>query len=247
MNTNFFEAFISPLKEPRGINKLLVGGLIIIFSGLLMVNWGEIFKFGKDYEYIFSILGLIGICLQFIPLGYCVKSAHECIQDEFLIMSEWKDLGDYFARGLVSAFILFLYGLPFYILLTLGIFSVLMLGANPLLIYPLLFLILCVEIMFISTVLMFYFKDLKFSDAFRIQAISKVFSKNLKSMFLILLNLIGLSLLSTIVSALVGITIIGLLLLPSLSILGTLAAFYIIAKEGREILWNENMWGVDEE
>ena len=120
MKTSFLEAFTAPLKEPRGIGKLLFGGFLMILSSILMLNWGEFFKLGKDYEYIFSILFLIGLFIQFIPLGYCVKSAHECIQDEFLIMPEWSNIGEYLARGIISAIILFIYAIPFFILAFLG-------------------------------------------------------------------------------------------------------------------------------
>ena len=168
MKTSFLEAFTAPLKEPRGIGKLLFGGFLMILSSILMLNWGEFFKLGKDYEYIFSILFLIGLFIQFIPLGYCVKSAHECIQDEFLIMPEWSNIGEYLARGIISAIILFIYAIPFFILAFLGGILIVTLGVNPLLIYLLLFFVSCLEVMIVSTVLMFYFKDMKFTDAFRL-------------------------------------------------------------------------------
>ena len=247
MKTSFLEAFTAPLKEPRGIGKLLFGGFLMILSSILMLNWGEFFKLGKDYEYIFSILFLIGLFIQFIPLGYCVKSAHECIQDEFLIMPEWSDIGEYLARGIISAIILFIYAIPFFILALLGGFFIVTFGTNPLLIYLLLFFVSCIEVMIISTVLMFYFKDMKFTDAFRLVAIFKVFCRNVKTIFLIFLHLFCLALFSFVLTLASAITIIGILLIPSISLLSTIASFYIIAKEGRDILWNENMWGVNEE
>ena len=247
MKTSFLEAFTAPLKEPRGIGKLLFGGFLMILSSILMLNWGEFFKLGKDYEYIFSILFLIGLFIQFIPLGYCVKSAHECIQDEFLIMPEWSDIGEYLARGIISAIILFIYAIPFFILALLGGFFIVTFGTNPLLIYLLLFFVSCIEVMIISTVLMFYFKDMKFTDAFRLVAIFKVFCRNIKTIFLIFLHLFCLALFSFVLTLASAITIIGILLIPSISLLSTIASFYIIAKEGRDILWNENMWGVNEE
>ena len=247
MKTSFLEAFTAPLKEPRGIGKLLFGGFLMILSSILMLNWGEFFKLGKDYEYIFSILFLIGLFIQFIPLGYCVKSAHECIQDEFLIMPEWSDIGEYLARGIISAIILFIYAIPFFILAFLGGILIVTLGVNPLLIYLLLFFVSCLEVMIVSTVLMFYFKDMKFTDAFRLVAIFKVFCRNIKTIFLIFLHLFCLALFSFVLTLASAITIIGILLIPSISLLSTIASFYIIAKEGRDILWNENMWGVNEE
>ena len=247
MKTSFLEAFTAPLKEPRGIGKLLFGGFLMIFSSILMLNWGEFFKLGKDYEYIFSILFLIGLFIQFIPLGYCVKSAHECIQDEFLIMPEWSNIGEYLARGIISAIILFIYAIPFFILAFLGGILIVTLGVNPLLIYLLLFFVSCLEVMIVSTVLMFYFKDMKFTDAFRLVAIFKVFCRNVKTIFLIFLHLFCLALFSFVLTLASAITIIGILLIPSISLLSTIASFYIIAKEGRDILWNENMWGVNEE
>lgn len=247
MKTNFLEAFTAPLKEPRGIGKLLFGGFLMILSSILMLNWGEFFKLGKDYEYIFSILFLIGLFIQFIPLGYCVKSAHECIQDEFLIMPEWSDIGEYLARGIISAIILFIYAIPFFILALLGGFFIVTFGTNPLLIYLLLFFVSCIEVMIISTVLMFYFKDMKFTDAFRLVAIFKVFCRNIKTIFIIFLHLFCLAMFSAVLIVASAITIIGILLIPSISLLSTIASFYIIAKEGRDILWNENMWGVNEE
>ena len=249
MNTNFFEAFSAPLKEPRGIGKLLFGGFLIILSSIFMSNLGEIFKFfiSDDYKFIFTILFIIGIFIQFVTFGYCIKSAHDCIQEEFLIMPEWSHISEYLGRGIVSGIILFLYSLPFYILLFLGIFSILNQNANPILIYSLLTLFFCIEVMFLSTVLMFYFKDLKFTDAFRLGNIFKVFFRNLPRIFQIFLSLLGLSIFSSIIAALVGITIIGLLLLPSLSLLYIISSFYIIAKEGRDILWEENMWGAGED
>lgn len=247
MKTSFLEAFTAPLKEPRGIGKLLFGGFLMIFSSILMLNWGEFFKLGKDYEYIFSILFLIGLFIQFIPLGYCVKSAHECIQDEFLIMPEWSNIGEYLARGIISAIILFIYAIPFFILAFLGGILIVTLGVNPILIYLLLFFVSCLEVMIVSTVLMFYFKDMKFTDAFRLVAIFKVFCRNIKTIFLIFLHLFCLALFSFVLTLASAITIIGILLIPSISLLSTIASFYIIAKEGRDILWNENMWGVNEE
>lgn len=247
MKTSFLEAFTAPLKEPRGIGKLLFGGFLMILSSILMLNWGEFFKLGKDYEYIFSILFLIGLFIQFIPLGYCVKSAHECIQDEFLIMPEWSNIGEYLARGIISAIILFIYAIPFFILAFLGGILIVTLGVNPLLIYLLLFFVSCLEVMIVSTVLMFYFKDMKFTDAFRLVAIFKVFCRNVKTIFLIFLHLFCLALFSFVLTLASAITIIGILLIPSISLLSTIASFYIIAKEGRDILWNENMWGVNEE
>lgn len=247
MKTNFLEAFTAPLKEPRGIGKLLFGGFLMILSSILMLNWGEFFKLGKDYEYIFSILFLIGFLIQFIPFGYCIKSAHECIQDEFLIMPEWSDIGEYLARGIISAIILFIYAIPFFILALLGGFFIVTFGTNPLLIYLLLFFVSCIEVMIISTVLMFYFKDMKFTDAFRLVAIFKVFCRNIKTIFIIFLHLFCLAMFSAVLIVASAITIIGILLIPSISFLSTIASFYIIAKEGREILWNENMWGVDDE
>lgn len=247
MKTSFLEAFTAPLKEPRGIGKLLFGGFLMILSSILMLNWGEFFKLGKDYEYIFSILFLIGLFIQFIPLGYCVKSAHECIQDEFLIMPEWSDIGEYLARGIISAIILFIYAIPFFILAFLGGILIVALGVNPILIYLLLFFVSCLEVMIVSTVLMFYFKDMKFTDAFRLVAIFKVFCRNVKTIFLIFLHLFCLALFSFVLTLASAITIIGILLIPSISLLSTIASFYIIAKEGRDILWNENMWGVNEE
>lgn len=247
MKTSFLEAFTAPLKEPRGIGKLLFGGFLMILSSILMLNWGEFFKLGKDYEYIFSILFLIGLFIQFIPLGYCVKSAHECIQDEFLIMPEWSNIGEYLARGIISAIILFIYAIPFFILAFLGGILIVTLGVNPLLIYLLLFFVSCLEVMIVSTVLMFYFKDMKFTDAFRLVAIFKVFCRNIKTIFLIFLHLFCLALFSFVLTLASAITIIGILLIPSISLLSTIASFYIIAKEGRDILWNENMWGVNEE
>ena len=247
MKTSFLEAFTAPLKEPRGIGKLLFGGFLMILSSILMLNWGEFFKLGKDYEYIFSILFLIGLFIQFIPLGYCVKSAHECIQDEFLIMPEWSNIGEYLARGIISAIILFIYAIPFFILAFLGGILIVTLGVNPLLIYLLLFFVSCLEVMIVSTVLMFYFKDMKFTDAFRLVAIFKVFCRNVKTIFLIFLHLFCLAMFSAVLIVASAITIIGILLIPSISFLSTIASFYIIAKEGREILWNENMWGVNEE
>lgn len=247
MKTSFLEAFTAPLKEPRGIGKLLFGGFLMILSSILMLNWGEFFKLGKDYEYIFSILFLIGLFIQFIPLGYCVKSAHECIQDEFLIMPEWSDIGEYLARGIISAIILFIYAIPFFILAFLGGILIVTLGVNPILIYLLLFFVSCLEVMIVSTVLMFYFKDMKFTDAFRLVAIFKVFCRNIKTIFLIFLHLFCLALFSFVLTLASAITIIGILLIPSISLLSTIASFYIIAKEGRDILWNENMWGVNEE
>ncbi len=247
MKTSFLEAFTAPLKEPRGIGKLLFGGFLMIFSSILMLNWGEFFKLGKDYEYIFSILFLIGFLIQFIPFGYCIKSAHECIQDEFLIMPEWSDIGEYLARGIISAIILFIYAIPFFILAFLGGILIVTLGVNPLLIYLLLFFVSCLEVMIVSTVLMFYFKDMKFTDAFRLVAIFKVFCRNVKTIFLIFLHLFCLALFSFVLTLASAITIIGILLIPSISLLSTIASFYIIAKEGRDILWNENMWGVDDE
>ena len=247
MKTNFLEAFTAPLKEPRGIGKLLFGGFLMILSSILMLNWGEFFKLGKDYEYIFSILFLIGLFIQFIPLGYCVKSAHECIQDEFLIMPEWSNIGEYLARGIISAIILFIYAIPFFILAFLGGILIVTLGVNPLLIYLLLFFVSCLEVMIVSTVLMFYFKDMKFTDAFRLVAIFKVFCRNIKTIFIIFLHLFCLAMFSAVLIVASAITIIGILLIPSISFLSTIASFYIIAKEGREILWNENMWGVDDE
>lgn len=247
MKTSFLEAFTAPLKEPRGIGKLLFGGFLMILSSILMLNWGEFFKLGKDYEYIFSILFLIGLFIQFIPLGYCVKSAHECIQDEFLIMPEWSNIGEYLARGIISAIILFIYAIPFFILAFLGGILIVTLGVNPLLIYLLLFFVSCLEVMIVSTVLMFYFKDMKFTDAFRLIAIFKVFCRNVKTIFLIFLHLFCLALFSFVLTLASAITIIGILLIPSISLLSTIASFYIIAKEGRDILWNENMWGVNEE
>ncbi len=247
MKTSFLEAFTAPLKEPRGIGKLLFGGFLMILSSILMLNWGEFFKLGKDYEYIFSILFLIGLFIQFIPLGYCVKSAHECIQDEFLIMPEWSNIGEYLARGIISAIILFIYAIPFFILAFLGGILIVTLGVNPILIYLLLFFVSCLEVMIVSTVLMFYFKDMKFTDAFRLIAIFKVFCRNVKTIFLIFLHLFCLALFSFVLTLASAITIIGILLIPSISLLSTIASFYIIAKEGRDILWNENMWGVNEE
>ncbi len=247
MKTSFLEAFTAPLKEPRGIGKLLFGGFLMILSSILMLNWGEFFKLGKDYEYIFSILFLIGLFIQFIPLGYCVKSAHECIQDEFLIMPEWSNIGEYLARGIISAIILFIYAIPFFILAFLGGILIVTLGVNPILIYLLLFFVSCLEVMIVSTVLMFYFKDMKFTDAFRLVAIFKVFCRNVKTIFLIFLHLFCLALFSFVLTLASAITIIGILLIPSISLLSTIASFYIIAKEGRDILWNENMWGVNEE
>lgn len=247
MKTSFLEAFTAPLKEPRGIGKLLFGGFLMILSSILMLNWGEFFKLGKDYEYIFSILFLIGLFIQFIPLGYCVKSAHECIQDEFLIMPEWSNIGEYLARGIISAIILFIYAIPFFILAFLGGILIVTLGVNPLLIYLLLFFVSCLEVMIVSTVLMFYFKDMKFTDAFRLVAIFKVFCRNVKTIFLIFLHLFCLAMFSAVLIVASAITIIGILLIPSISLLSTIASFYIIAKEGRDILWNENMWGVNEE
>ena len=247
MKTSFLEAFTAPLKEPRGIGKLLFGGFLMILSSILMLNWGEFFKLGKDYEYIFSILFLIGFLIQFIPFGYCIKSAHECIQDEFLIMPEWSDIGEYLARGIISAIILFIYAIPFFILALLGGFFIVTFGTNPLLIYLLLFFVSCIEVMIVSTVLMFYFKDMKFTDAFRLVAIFKVFCRNVKTIFLIFLHLFCLALFSFVLTLASAITIIGILLIPSISLLSTIASFYIIAKEGRVILWNENMWGVNEE
>ncbi len=247
MKTSFLEAFTAPLKEPRGIGKLLFGGFLMILSSILMLNWGEFFKLGKDYEYIFSILFLIGLFIQFIPLGYCVKSAHECIQDEFLIMPEWSNIGEYLARGIISAIILFIYAIPFFILAFLGGILIVTLGVNPILIYLLLFFVSCLEVMIVSTVLMFYFKDMKFTDAFRLVAIFKVFCRNIKTIFLIFLHLFCLALFSFVLTLASAITIIGILLIPSISLLSTIASFYIIAKEGRDILWNENMWGVNEE
>lgn len=247
MKTSFLEAFTAPLKEPRGIGKLLFGGFLMILSSILMLNWGEFFKLGKDYEYIFSILFLIGLFIQFIPLGYCVKSAHECIQDEFLIIPEWSNIGEYLARGIISAIILFIYAIPFFILAFLGGILIVTLGVNPLLIYLLLFFVSCLEVMIVSTVLMFYFKDMKFTDAFRLVAIFKVFCRNIKTIFLIFLHLFCLALFSFVLTLASAITIIGILLIPSISLLSTIASFYIIAKEGRDILWNENMWGVNEE
>lgn len=247
MKTSFLEAFTAPLKEPRGIGKLLFGGFLMILSSILMLNWGEFFKLGKDYEYIFSILFLIGLFIQFIPLGYCVKSAHECIQDEFLIMPEWSNIVEYLARGIISAIILFIYAIPFFILAFLGGILIVTLGVNPLLIYLLLFFVSCLEVMIVSTVLMFYFKDMKFTDAFRLVAIFKVFCRNIKTIFLIFLHLFCLALFSFVLTLASAITIIGILLIPSISLLSTIASFYIIAKEGRDILWNENMWGVNEE
>ena len=247
MKTSFLEAFTAPLKEPRGIGKLLFGGFLMILSSILMLNCGEFFKLGKDYEYIFSILFLIGLFIQFIPLGYCVKSAHECIQDEFLIMPEWSNIGEYLARGIISAIILFIYAIPFFILAFLGGILIVTLGVNPLLIYLLLFFVSCLEVMIVSTVLMFYFKDMKFTVAFRLVAIFKVFCRNVKTIFLIFLHLFCLALFSFVLTLASAITIIGILLIPSISLLSTIASFYIIAKEGRDILWNENMWGVNEE
>ena len=247
MKTSFLEAFTAPLKEPRGIGKLLFGGFLMILSSILMLNWGEFFKLGKDYEYIFSILFLIGLFIQFIPLGYCVKSAHECIQDEFLIMPEWSNIGEYLARGIISAIILFIYAIPFFILAFLGGILIVTLGVNPILIYLLLFFVSCLEVMIVSTVLMFYFKDMKFTDAFRLVAIFKVFCRNIKTIFIIFLHLFCLALFSFVLTLASAITIIGILLIPSISLLSTIASFYIIAKEGRDILWNENMWGVNEE
>ena len=247
MKTNFLEAFTAPLKEPRGIGKLLFGGFLMILSSILMLNWGEFFKLGKDYEYIFSILFLIGLFIQFIPLGYCVKSAHECIQDEFLIMPEWSNIGEYLARGIISAIILFIYAIPFFILAFLGGILIVTLGVNPILIYLLLFFVSCLEVMIVSTVLMFYFKDMKFTDAFRLVAIFKVFCRNIKTIFIIFLHLFCLAMFSAVLILASAITIIGILLIPSISLLSTIASFYIIAKEGRDILWNENMWGVNEE
>ena len=247
MKTSFLEAFTAPFKEPRGIGQLLFGGFLMILSSILMLNWGEFFKLGKDYEYIFSILFLIGLFIQFIPLGYCVKSAHECIQDEFLIMPEWSNIGEYLARGIISAIILFIYAIPFFILAFLGGILIVTLGVNPILIYLLLFFVSCLEVMIVSTVLMFYFKDMKFTDAFRLIAIFKVFCRNVKTIFLIFLHLFCLALFSFVLTLASAITIIGILLIPSISLLSTIASFYIIAKEGRDILWNENMWGVNEE
>ena len=162
-------------------------------------------------------------------------------------MPEWSDIGEYLARGIISAIILFIYAIPFFILAFLGGILIVALGVNPILIYLLLFFVSCLEVMIVSTVLMFYFKDMKFTDAFRLVAIFKVFCRNVKTIFLIFLHLFCLALFSFVLTLASAITIIGILLIPSISLLSTIASFYIIAKEGRDILWNENMWGVNEE
>ena len=246
MNTNIIEAYTTSINEPRSISKILIGNFIIILSWLMMINFGKIFHFNQEYDYIFTILFWIGFFIQFIPLGYSISSAHNCIQNELLILPEWKNIGEYLSIGLISTVIIFIYFLPFYILSFLGVLSILYLHTSPQLVYILLFLLLCAEIIFIFAVSMFYFKDMKISDAFRIKDIFTIFFKHLKTLFLIFLNIIAILIITTIISILVGITIVGILLIPSIFIVGALAALYIISKEGREILWNENMWGTKE-
>lgn len=237
MSINFKESILLPFSEPRGIVKVIIGGIILLIASVLqnISILQPVFKLGKDVNYIFILLSGLGIILSLGICGYCAQAANNYLkEDEYIVMPEWDKIGDYCIIGLLVALVSLIYSIPAIILYTAG---VLVLFANPagmIMALPLFVIALILQLILLPAALMIFVKDLKISDIFNMNFLSQIIIKNLPGLIIIdLLILFALFL------YVIAIIFSLFLLTPFIIFMMNLAVFNLYAQGAQDFLADE--------
>lgn len=238
------KAFTSIFEDPQWKKKLLIGGGVLIFLFIVAFVKGVVVESAKlngtsvvGFEALFRIIEYI---VTFFISGYLIVYANNKIHFDVVrvnqLLPEWgPNLGLFFKKGFLLSIIESIYGLVLGIFLVISLIAIFVSAAasgihietfknNPALflkteiLVPLIILFIChILYSFIIILARFsYIDSLIFKDAFNLGRIFKLFSKAFPIFLYYLVVTIGISVASIVAILLLFLTIVGILLVPTL-------------------------------
>jgi len=242
MSIDINKAINTTFKDPKWVQKLLIGGLfyfVIQFINSLIGIFNYISQNHFDFSRfpLFSIFSAIFfqlsilislILLSAIPIGYVLQSVHNQIIAENEFLPEWRDnIYSYFINGLKYILIKFIYSFILFFLvsipLILGISIFKIFIDNQIISYAGIILTSLVAVfvilgyvLILPLIFISFAENYVIQDSFNIKRMFGIFIKNINDFILCDLLVLAAFIIQILLSLLLVCTCIGILFIPFL-------------------------------